>query len=307
MPNPTVSFITVNFNQLEVTLERVQSIYNTTKIPFEIIVVDNASKVDPKDALRKQFPDVIYIQSGGNLGFAKANNLGVDASSGDYLFFVNNDTELTDQLAQNMSNFLTENPKVGALSPLICYFPEGEKGEADIIQYAGTTELSAITGRNVTIGEKEIDKNQFNKPTETAYAHGAAMMVPRKIIQEVGAWPEAFFLYYEELDWCAQIKKAGYQIFVLPTSKIYHKESLTIGPESPLKVFYINRNRVLFMRRNHSVMSLVPYFVFLWLVTYPKNIVTYLLRGKSNLMKAFNRGVWWNLFPAKVGDPYLPK
>ncbi len=307
MSNPKVSFITVNFNQLEVTLEMIQSIYDTTKIPFEIIVVDNASKVDPQEALRKQFPEVIYIQSGGNLGFAKANNLGVDASKGDYLFFVNNDTELTESLAQNLAQFLAENPTVGAVSPLICYFPEGEKGAADVIQYAGTTELSAWTGRNQTIGEKEIDRGQFDTPQSTAYAHGAAMMVPRKVVDEVGAWPEDFFLYYEELDWCAQIKKAGYQIFVVPTTKIYHKESLTIGPESPLKVFYINRNRVLFMRRNHSIRSLIPYFVFLWLVTYPKNIVTYLLRGKSNLMKAFHRGVWWNLFPNKIGDPYLPK
>ncbi len=307
MSKPVVSFITVNFNQLEVTLEMIQSIYDTTEIPFEIIVVDNASKVDPKAAIHKQFPEVIYIQSGGNLGFAKANNLGIDASKGDYLFFVNNDTELTDALAQNLSQFLANNPKVGAVSPLICYFPEGKKGEKDIIQYAGTTELSALTGRNVTLGAHEIDRQQYHQPTETAYAHGAAMMVPRKIIREVGAWPEDFFLYYEELDWCAQIKKAGYQIYVLPTSKIYHKESLTIGPESPLKVFYINRNRVLFMRRNHSIRSLVPYFVFLWLVTYPKNMLTYLLKGKHKLMKAFNRGVWWNVFPKGIGDPYLPQ
>ena len=307
MSKPTVSFITVNFNQLEVTLEMIQSIYENTTLPFEIIVVDNASKIDPKDALKKQFPEVIYIQSGGNLGFAKANNLGIEASSGEYLFFVNNDTELTDGLAQNLVNFLVENPKVGAVTPLICYFPEGEKGKEDIIQYAGTTELSAITDRNQTIGEKEIDRNQYNVPTQTAYAHGAAMMVPRKVVNEVGAWPEDFFLYYEELDWCEQIKKAGYQIFVVPTTKIYHKESLTIGPESPLKVFYINRNRVLFMRRNHSFVSLVPYFVFLWLVTYPKNMITYLLHGKGKLLKAFNRGVWWNVFPKGIGDPYLPK
>lgn len=307
MVKPKVSFITVNFNQLEVTLEMIQSIYDVTTIPFEIIVVDNASKVDPKNALAEQFPEVIYIQSGGNVGFAKANNLGVDVAKGDYLFFVNNDTELTEGLSETLSSFLTEHPKVGAVSPLICYFPQGEKGVKDIIQYAGTTNLSKLTGRNQTIGEKEIDTKQYALPKETAYAHGAAMMVPQKIIKEVGPWPDAFFLYYEELDWCTQIKKSGYQIFVVPTCKIYHKESLTIGPESPLKVFYINRNRVLFMKRNFSKLSLIPYFLFLWFVTYPKNLVAYFLRGKTNLMKAFNKGIWWNVFPQKIGDPYLPK
>ncbi len=307
MPNPKVSFITVNFNQLEVTIEMIQSIYDTTTIPFEIIVVDNDSKVDPKPRLKMDFPEVIFVQTGGNLGFAKANNAGIDVSSGEFLFFVNNDTELTQGLAENMVTFLAENPKVGALTPLICYFPEGKRGQEDIIQYAGTTALSTLTARNETIGAKQIDKGQFKQPTETAYAHGAAMMVPRQVVEKVGQWPDAFFLYYEELDWCAQIKRAGYQIYVLPTAKIYHKESLTIGPESPLKVFYLNRNRVLFMRRNYSFGQLIPYYLFLWFFTYPKNMITYLLRGKMKLLKAFNRGIWWNIFPNSVGDPYLPK
>ncbi len=307
MSNPKVSFITVNFNQLEVTIEMIQSIYDTTTIPFEIIVVDNDSKVDPKPRLDKEFPEVLFVQTGGNLGFAKANNAGIDVSAGEYLFFVNNDTELTKGLALNMVNFLTENPKVGALSPLICYFPDGEKGQEDIIQYVGTTALSMVTARNETLGEKQIDKGQFKQAAETAYAHGAAMMVPRTVMEKVGQWPDAFFLYYEELDWCAQIKRAGYQIYVLPSAKIYHKESLTIGAESPLKVFYLNRNRVLFMRRNYSFLQLIPYYLFLWFFTYPKNIITYLLRGKPKLMKAFNRGIWWNIFPNSVGDPYLPK
>ncbi len=307
MARPVVSFITVNYNQRELTLAMLRSIYRTVAgLSFEVIVVDNASREDPAPAIRAEFPDVICLQAGGNIGFAAANNLGIRRASGQYLFFVNNDTELTPGLTEGLVDFLSRTPDAGAVSPLICYFPETEKGQADVIQYAGTTPVHMLTGRNRTIGAGETDTGQYRGVRETAYAHGAAMMVPKTVIKQIGPWPENFFLYYEELDWCAHMRRAGLKIYVLGDVKIYHKESVTIGQDSPLKLFYLNRNRILFMRRNYAGVRLWPFVVFLCLVTVPKNLLLYTLRGRPALRKAFWRAVWWHVAPRQVGDPYLP-
>ena len=90
----------------------------------------------------------------------------------------------------------------------------------------------------------EWDKGQYETDKITAFAHGAAMMVRRSIIQKVGMMPEVYFLYYEELDWCTSISKMGYKICYVHNSKIYHKESVSTGRLSPLKVYYMNRARL---------------------------------------------------------------
>ena len=90
------------------------------------------------------------------------------------------------------------------------------------------------------------------------------MMVPRKIIDEVGGLPEEFFIYYEEFDWCDQIKRKGYKVYYQPHSLIYHKESMTTGKESPFKTFYHTKNRILYMRRNISTFNLIIFLVFLF-------------------------------------------
>ena len=108
----------------------------------------------------------------------------------------------------------------------------------DIIQYAGFTRISEVTSRNRKIGFGETDKGQYDFSRETAYAHGAAMLVRNEVVKQVGMMSYAFFLYYEEADWCERIKKAGFQIWFAGESKVYHKESITTGKDSKLKLFY---------------------------------------------------------------------
>src|SRR5690606_19709409 len=100
------------------------------------------------------------------------------------------------------------------------------------------------------IGWMEKDHGQHDQLRKTDLAHGAAMMVPRSVIDQVGMMPEFFFLYYEEVDCCETIKRAGYDIYFVPGSRIYHKESRSIGKTSTLESYYMTRNRLLFMRRN---------------------------------------------------------
>ena len=130
-----VSVITVNYNQPQVTEELLQSIFSLNRYPeTEIIVVDNGSRNNPVSDWLNKFPDVRFIRSESNLGFAGGNNLGIEAASGEYLFLVNNDTEFTPGLIETLVSVLDERPEVGVVSPKIRFFHQ-----PDTLQYAGFT------------------------------------------------------------------------------------------------------------------------------------------------------------------------
>ena len=279
---------------MELTLELIESIYQHAITPFEIIVVDNDSTINPKETINRIYPDVKVIVSGVNRGFAGGNNIGVRACRGDYLFFINNDAVLTKDALQTMLCTFQQHPKVGIVCPLICYYPS-EDSSVDIIQYAGATNVHPFTGRNTILGEGEIDQRQYHQSKPTFYAHGAAMLVPRAILQEVGMMSEAYFLYYEELDWCERIRKAGFNIIFEPHAKIYHKESVSVGPNNPLKTYYLIRNRILFMAMNRRKEAFLFFTLFLLFIIIPKNLLVYLVKGQTAHLKAFCEAIVWHL------------
>jgi GT2 family glycosyltransferase len=109
--------------------------------------------------------------------------------------------------------------------------------------------------------------------------------------------PEQYFLYYEEFDWSEQIKRKGYRIYYQPRSLIYHKESMTTGKSSPLKTYYLTRNRLLFMQRNMPRRTRLVFTTYFILFTIPKNTIQYLLRGQREHLRSFWRGIFSLLNP----------
>lgn len=288
----TVSIITVNFNQSLVTDKLLLSISSTNTYPnIKIIVVDNGSKGNDTDMWRMKYPNIQFIRSEVNLGFAGGNNLGIKEATGDYLFFVNNDTEFTPGLIEKLVGTLDEHPEVGMVSPKIMYFDQ-----PDMIQYAGYTDMNYYTARNHCVGQFEIDKGQYdNLNGPTGYAHGAAMMVRREAIEKAGTMAEIFFLYFEEMDWCDRIKKAGYQIWVNTRAVIYHKESVSVGKASGLKEYFMNRNRILFIRRNAAVQARLVFYVYFVGIVVPRNILSYIKNRYKGYTGLLFKAIWWNM------------
>jgi GT2 family glycosyltransferase len=297
MQKGKVSIITINYNQLHHTLALLESLRHLTYPLVETIVVDNNSVENPTAKIKEKFPEVKVIASGVNLGFAGGNNLGVVASDGEYILFLNNDTEVDPGFLEPLVSLFESNPHAGAASSKIIYH-----NSDNIIQYAGSTCLNPMTGRNKRIGYMEKDLGQHDQLRETDLAHGCAMMVPRKVIDKVGMMPELFFLYYEEIDWCESIKRGGYKIYYVPGSKVFHKESMSVGKNSTLKTYYMTRNRLLFMRRNSSGISKFMALCFFLFISLPKNMLTYLLRKEIEHVKAFWRGCAWNLTHLSNGN-----
>lgn len=287
-----VSIITVNYNHTLLTEQFLKSVISLKSYPFtEVIVVDNGSSENPVPLWKSSYPEIQFIRSEKNLGFAGGNNLGIRAASGEYFFLVNNDTEFTIGLIESLVHILDSHPKVAAVSPKILYFDQ-----PDTIQYAGFTEMNRYSGRNHCIGQMEKDLGQYNNTTgKTGFIHGAAMMIRKEAIELAGLMPEIFFLYYEEMDWCEKFKRAGFEIWIEPKASIFHKESMSVGKNSLLKEYYMTRNRILFIRRNAPLFPrIVFYFHFLFLVI-PRNLLGYLIEGSWGHARQFLRGIWWNL------------
>ena len=281
-----ISIITINYNGLNDTCALIETIPNNDKL--EVIVVDNASKnqEDEADTISKKYPHVKVIKSEKNLGFAGGNNLGIKAAQGKYLFFINNDTIFKDFNIQALINRLESSPTIGVVCPKI-RFAWG----SNPIQFTGYTPLSKITVRNQSIGFGEADEGQYDTPHPTPYAHGAAMLINREAIEKTGLMPECFFLYYEEIDWSMMFTRAGYQIWYEPQCTIYHKESQSTGKNSPLRTYYIVRNRLLLVKRNWN--GLTKYFTYAYLigVVGVRDILKYVLIGKWELVKATFQGI----------------
>ena len=288
-----LSIITVNYNGVKDTCALIGT------IPFndnmEVIVVDNGSKEDEAALIKQQYPHVRVIRSEENLGFAGGNNLGIRAASGKYLYLINNDTLLYsgvrsevsgEEFFQPLINRLESDKRIGIACPMIRFAWKPQP-----IQFAGYTPLSTITLRNHAIGFGEEDQGQYNQARRTPYAHGAAMMIKREALECVGLMPECYFLYYEELDWSMMFTRAGYQIWYEPNCTIFHKESCSTGADSPLRTYYITRNRFLYAKRNSQPIQRYATYAYLFVIVGIRDVVKYTLNRRFDLVRATICGI----------------
>lgn len=299
MQTPLVTIITVNYEHSDVTCELLQSLSKIQYRNIEIIVVDNASKKDNPEYMLRAFPHIQLIRSTENLGFAGGNNLGIKQSKGDYLLFINNDTEVEPNFLGPMVNFLEQHPEIGAISPKIHFYHQ-----PNTIQYAGHSPMNHWTMRSHSIGWNQADKGEYNDICETNFVHGAAMMVPRRVIEKVGMMSESYFLYYEEFDWATRMLRAGYRLYYFGPSLILHKESVSTGKFSPFKTYYMNRSRWLYLRRNvHGFPALIAW-MYQAFISIPKNCISYLMRGQFEHVKAYIKALTWHFKHLRDSDIY---
>ncbi len=288
---PLVSIVTINYNQAEVTRQFLDSARLLTHPRVDIIVVDNASEPALTSCIdTSQYPNLTVIRSEENLGFTGGNNLGIANAKGDYFFIVNNDTELNPNLLTELLKPFAADSRIGVTCPKIRFF-----SNPMLVQYAGYNPMNMLTGTAVPVGYKLPDDPRYDEPRSTAFAHGCAMLVKRAVVEQVGRFAERFFLYYEELDWSQRIRNAGFIIQYQPSAYILHKESMSVGEFSPLKTYFLTRNRILFMRRHGSSVQKLVFYLFFAVCVVPKHLATYLLTGKWKHAKAFVQGVRWNL------------
>ena len=286
--HPLVSIISVNYNTDAVTVEMLKSLQQITYPNIEIIIIDNASAIDA-GYIAKEFPQITFIQNSKNEGFAGGNNRGIEIAKGDIILLLNNDTEVEPGFIEPIVDLFKSDDNIGIISPKILYYQT-----KNIIQYAGGTAINSFTARGKFIGTGEVDYGQYNQAHQTHLAHGTAMAISKKVFDKIGLLPEDYFLYYEELDFSEHAQRAGFKIWYQPASVVYHKESMSVGKANPLKVYYQNRNRLLFIRRNtFGIKGMISKLFFITIST-PVSLLKYSLQGKWNFAGNIWKGLTWN-------------
>jgi GT2 family glycosyltransferase len=306
MSPPLVSIITINYNEADTTAQCLDTLRHLTYPHVECLVVDNASADGEAVALQDAFPDATVISSPINLGFAGGNNLAIQRATGAYVLLLNNDTTASPGLLEPLVAALEADPQIGIASPKILFDGTADATGRHRIQYAGSSPINPYTGRSDTVGWRARDDGRFDASGPTHLAHGAAMMIRRSVFDAIGLLDERYFLYYEEHDFAARARRAGYTIHYEAQSAVYHQVSLSVGRHSPLKAHYMTRNRLLYMRRNVTGLAFLLSALIFWTLAVPKRLLGHLLRGDTDRLQAVWRGIRWHLNAADQTGPEIP-
>jgi GT2 family glycosyltransferase len=241
LPSPHVALVVLAWNGREDTLACLESAESLEWDELTTIVVDNGSTDGVCEAVRDRFPHVLVIRSERNLGFAGGNNLGLRAAyeaGADYVLILNNDTAIDPAAVRELVDEAERRPDAGLLCPLIYYMDP-----PDVIWFAGARfdPRRGHNGRHT--GYKERDEGQYYGVREIGRATGAAMLVPRAVLDDVGFLDERLFLHVEDVEWSLRIRQAGYRILLVPSARVWHRVSVATGGEhSPAIAYYATRN-----------------------------------------------------------------
>ncbi len=225
--SPVVSIVIVNWNTRELLRRCLESVYSTVPpVAFDAAVVDNASEDGSAEIVAERFPQAALIRSASNLGFAAGSNLGIQRSKGEYILLLNADTELLPGSVSRMIEFMNLHPRAGLVGPKLVG-PDGTLQENGRRLPGLLREVLSITQLyklfrgwfDRTMG---YGRENFGVVARVDEVCGACMFVRKSAVDEVGLLDERFFMYYEEVDWCFRMKKAGWEVYYEPRSQVVH-------------------------------------------------------------------------------------
>lgn len=283
----TVSVITINYKEAELTKKCVEKLLRSQKIQLEIIVIDNSCDLTEQKIL-KEIDDQrvkLYIKR-KNSGCVDGYNFGIKKARGKYIFIVNNDTEINDVDSLNkMVRFLDGNKDIAVIQPKIKSLVR-----PDYFEYAGASggyldKLGYPFCRGRIFQTVEKDNGQYDKITEITWASTCAFFARRKILLKAGLFDPIYFAYAEEVDMCLKIWNLGYRIVSFPQTTIYHRGETAWKKTRGKKTYLIHRNHLILYFKCFSfkqIIFLLPQRLFLEVTS----MFSYL----------FNNSIWHIIF-----------
>ncbi|WP_010239491.1 glycosyltransferase family 2 protein [Clostridium arbusti] len=260
--SPKVSIVILNFNSFKDTKECLLSLQKLEYSNYEIIVVDNSSTDGSYEKLKKEFNTYNIIKSNENLGYANGNNIGIKyalENKADYICVLNNDVIVEDDFLDKIIKVMEDDKDIGLAGPCICKYHDKniiQAMGANINLYNGLTQGKYKNYKYSDIPQKDI---------QVDYLGGACFVCRREVFEKIGFIPENYFLFFEETEFCYKASRRGYKLLCVYESKIYHKGSSTISKYSGLSYYFLNRNRVVFIRRNANFFEKCIFSIYIFI------------------------------------------
>lgn len=273
-----VSVIIVNYNTRQLLCDCLVSIHDkTTGIDYEVIVVDNDSKDDSREVVTSRFPWVKWIQSDENLGFGRANNLGMKHAQGKYFFFLNSDTLLVNNALLEFYRYSEANPGFGALGCILygkdmkpCHSYGRFPTQGQVLKETLAKYLRFLKDKS------KFNPKKSNSPIRVDYITGADLWVPRSVFEKVGGFDPKYFMYFEESDWQCRMKKSGFDRIIIPGPEIIHLEGGSDKSESrtwsPTRLANFYKSQKIYQKKFYSKWS-YPFFRIIYLLLNSPSII----------------------------------
>ena len=252
MPVPQVMAIVLNWNLLDDTCRCVSSLRQSDYPNLTLAVVDNGSDPDLYSQLRSRLTeDVALLRSEMNLGFAEGNNLGLRYAlehGADYVLVINNDTVVAPDMVRRLVAVAEAQPDAGLLGPVIYYLQP-----PDQVWFAGYR-----FSHGIYVLRRGFHLTSPIQPTEDVdFVSGCGMLIRRSVLEQVGMFPNEYFMYYEDVDLCFRVKAAGMKIVCVPDAHMWHAVSTSSGgPDSPIKQYYQVKSSLIFYRKHFRGLKL---------------------------------------------------
>ena len=280
MPGVELSIIILNYNTFSLTCECIQSIYDTTQgVAFEIILVDNASAESDADLFKLKFPELVLVRSATNVGFAKGNNLGIEKAAGEYILLLNSDILLTENAVNKCLSAMKSDSNIGVIAPKLIY-PNGKpQGVANrfpsilnqILILTRVFKLfSSKTKERIFLGEHIL----HDRILEADWVMGAFFLTKREAIDKLEnkKLNDDYFLYFEDVEWCYDMRKAGFSIVYYPFTQAVHHGSASFAwaksnDKGLDKISLIAKNEGIFLRKKKGWLYQKTYSFF-WALIY---------------------------------------
>ena len=288
--HPKVSVVLINWNQREHASACLASLQALDYPNCQVILVDNGSTDDSAALIEAQFPSVLVIRNGANLGFAEGNNVGIRKAiecEAAYVFLLNSDSVVASDALGILVQEAERAERVGMVGPTIYLHQE----PGHVWKVGGTVDK---LGRAVDLARSEPSAVTGGAPRGVDFVTGCAMLVKRDLIERAGLIDARFFAYYEELDWCMRAKRAGFAVLYVPRAKVWHKIDPQARGESPRVAYLMSRNRLLFLREQGF-----PAFV---IVLHLAQMIAKELAQQRRVRKAVLQGIH-DYFRGKFGEP----
>jgi hypothetical protein len=245
---PKVSIILLNLNNYRDTHDCLRSVQQLEYSNFDVITVDNGSSDGSCTLLQNEFPEFKFLRSEENVGFSAGNNLGIEEAlrgASDYVLLLNNDTIVDPSFLSSLVQVAESDSRIGIVGPKIYYSSEPQR-----IWYAGGY-MKYVTGNCHIRGLDQVDsQGKFCRVEETQFVSGCAMMIKSEVLRRVGLLDARLFAYWEDTDFCARARKAGYRSVFVPNALLWHKVSRTNGASSPFALFLTTRNHLTWVAKH---------------------------------------------------------
>jgi hypothetical protein len=276
-----VSIVIVNFNTLELLRACLQSIaVDPSCREFEVIVVDNASTDGSVNMVKESYPHVQVVVNQSNEGFARPNNTGIRMALGRYILLLNSDTEVKPGAIREMMSFLESHPEAGACGPMLLY-PDGTlqhsvKGFPTLwTHWCDMFFLDKMFSHTAVFGRGEMAYFDYHRTQAVDHVMASAFLVRREVCERVGLFDERFTIYYNDMDWCYRMVKAGWRIYYVYAAQTTHHMGQTVSKVNRGFAYFeeMHNNVMLFYRKHYGVASVVVYKLLLAIGFIPRSLL----------------------------------